>query len=200
MLKEVDVGNLLEVGFLVVLHLQEVAHASHQVWVFLRSCTALEFVERQIEEIHSEGVGCGVLVCHKDAWVSCAEVEQRTVAVSAIYLVALKLADNRAVLISDAQHVIYLARAVGALDFSNVDILHFIVGIEDVGVEICCVENRGEHLAVRADVEVGVVVECKLLGVPCHRRNHILLLIDVALAHANHIHVAVAVLHAVEAA
>ena len=29
MLKEVDVGNLLEVGFLVVLHLKEVAYACH---------------------------------------------------------------------------------------------------------------------------------------------------------------------------
>ena len=57
MLKEVDVGNLLEVGFLVVLHLQEVAYACHQVWVILSSGSALEFVERQIEEIHSEGVG-----------------------------------------------------------------------------------------------------------------------------------------------
>ena len=132
--------------------------------------------------------------------MSGAEVEERAVAVNAIYLVALKLADNRAVFICDAKHVVHLARAVGALDFGNIDILHFIIGIEDVGVEICCVENRGEHLAVGPYVEVGVVVECKLLGVPCHRRNHILLLIDVALAHANHIHVAVAVLHAVEVA
>ena len=170
--------------------LSQVADGRNKVGVGFCSFATGKARERQVVEVEAEVVVRGVAIVHKEHGAGCAQVDERTAVVRADDVVALEFANRRAVFVGYGEDVVDYV-GVGAFNLLDEDIFVFVVGVEDIRVEIFGHNYRRKEFAVFADVEAHVVVERQVFIKPADYGDYVAFGVAFALSHADYVFIRV---------
>ena len=175
-------------------HVAQVTDGGDEIRVLLASVATLgKLDERQFIEVEVVVLRVVVVVGHEQLVLGVAHVDHRGRA-EGLVVVAAEGAQDGAVLLGNLQDVVDLVGAVGASLLGDVDILHLVVRIEEIGVERDVVDQRREVLTLLSEVELGVVVQRQVGVVPSDACDDVALLVFGCVAHVDDILVSLVVL------